>query len=123
MPIYVRIKIEKSILESENEMPSDWESLISCNFLLDDESTPEIHEGLWSYRDGYYYYIIDVAPDATTAPLFDTVIFSPDMGNEFENSRIQFRVICQSVQANGNSDSPFTAWGWPAAPDGEGGNS
>jgi hypothetical protein len=42
------------------------------------------------------------------------------MGNEFTNSEIRFTVICQATQANGNSDSPLTAWGWPSegnAPD------
>lgn len=116
LPVYVRIKIEKTILQSENEMPVGWESLILCNFDLDDESTPDISEGSWRYLDGYYYYIVDIAPGSTTAPLFDTIIFSPKMGNEFKNSKIQFKVVCQSVQSTNNSDSPMTAWGWPAAP-------
>ena len=116
LPVYVRIKVEKTILESENEMPVGWESLIFCNYMLDDESTPNISEGSWRYLDGYYYYITDIAPGSATAPLFDTVIFSPQMGNEFKNSKIQFKVICQSVQSTNNSDSPMTAWGWPAAP-------
>lgn len=116
LPVYVRIKVEKTILQSENAIPDGWEQLISCNFMADDESTPEISEGLWRYRDGYYYYIIAVSPGSTTATLFDTVSFSPDMGNEFKNSQIQLKVICQTVQSGGNSDSPFTAWGWPDEP-------
>ena len=122
LPVYLRIKIEKSILESENEIPSGWEDLITCNFKVDDESTPEVSEGLWVYRDGYYYYMIDVVSGAITAPLFDTVSISAVMGNEFENSKIGIRVICQAVQSGSNSDSPLTAWGWPDASTLEGGS-
>jgi hypothetical protein len=51
---------------------------------------------------------------STTASLFDTIYFSPEMGNEFTNSQITFKVICQATQANGNAASPLDAWGWPA---------
>lgn len=115
LPVYVRIKIEKTIDKSESEMSADWKDLITCNFKIDDESTEAI-EGLWIYRDGYYYYSVSLAPGSTTSPLFDTVFFSADMGNEFTNSKIQFAVICQSTQANGNSSDPLTAVGWPSEP-------
>lgn len=113
LPVYIRIKIEKSIDKPENEMPDAWEELITCNFKLDDESTPDVIEGLWIYRDGYYYYNGRVEAGSTTSALFDTVFFSADMDNSFANSKISFTVICQSTQANGNSDSPLTAIGWP----------
>ena len=120
LPVYIRIKIEKSINKPANEIPADWEDLISCNFKLDNVDTPDKIEGLWTYHDGYYYYNNTLAAGSTTSPLFDTVSFSPAMGNEFTNSEIRFTVICQATQANGNSDSPLTAWGWPSednAPD------
>ena len=116
LPFYVRIKVEKTILQSENTIPDGWEELVSCNFSLDDESTHDVVEGLWVYRDGYYYYTIAVAPGSATTPLFDEVMISADMGNAFENSKIQFKVICQSVQSGHNSDSPLTAFGWPDVP-------
>lgn len=111
LPVYVRIKIEKTINKEENEIPSGWEELITCK--LGDQPIPG---GLWTYRDGYYYYSIDLAPGSTTAPLFNTVAFSETMGNEFANSKIAFKVISQATQSNGNSDSPLTAWGWPPDP-------
>ena len=113
LPVYIRIKIEKSINKPANEIPVDWEDLISCNFKLDNVDTTDKIEGLWTYHDGYYYYNNTLAAGSTTSPLFDTVSFSPAMGNEFTNSEIRFTVICQATQANGNSDSPLTAWGWP----------
>ncbi|MBR4873325.1 MAG: hypothetical protein IKV00_05780 [Clostridia bacterium] len=106
LPMYVRIYVEKTIFQSENEISADLDSLIYCNFSTD---------GTWVYQDGYYYYTDALAPGELTTALFDTVIFSPNMGNEFKNSKLQFKVICQSVQSNGNSDDPLTAWGWPSA--------
>ena len=116
LPFYVRIKVEKNVLQSENTIPDGWEELISCNFNVDDETTTDVSEGLWVYRDGYYYYIIAVTPGSSTTALFDTVTISPEMDNAFENSEIQFNVICQAVQSRGNSDSPLTAFGWPTEP-------
>ena len=113
LPMYVRIKIEKSINKPENELPDGWRDLIECNFNLDDESTVGVKEGLWTYRDGYYYYNEPLKPGKTTVPLFDAVSFSADMGNEFTNSTILFTVSCQATQANGNADTAMDAIGWP----------
>ena len=114
LAIYARIKIETDILYSENEISADLSDLILCNFHVKDPSIPSSADNPWVYQDGYYYYTSVIAPGEKTPALFDTVIFSPDMGNEFMNSQIQFKVTCQSVQATGNSDDPLTAWGWPA---------
>lgn len=112
LPVYVRIKIEKSINKPENSLPDDWEDLISCDFDLDDANTVEM-EGLWSYQDGYYYYNLPLEAGSATVPLFETVAFSADMGNEFANSTISFTVKCEATQANGNGSSPIEAVGWP----------
>lgn len=113
VPVYVRVKIEKKITNLEKNLPDGWEELISCEFNLDDESTPDVTERLWTYRDGYYYYHGKIDPNTITPSLFDKISFSTEMGNEFANTKLEFKVICQSVQANGNSSSPLTAWGWP----------
>ena len=113
LPIYVRIKVEKTLIQSESEISPGWEHLISCNFMANNDMLPEDQRDLWVYHEGYYYYRIALAPGAQTTSLFDKVLFAPEMGNEFQNSSIQFNVICQSVQASGNSPDPTTAWGWP----------
>ena len=114
LPIYVRIKIEKNITNLENDLPDGWEELISCNFNVDDDSTPDVTEKLWIYRDGYYSYSSKIDPNTITPTLFDQITFSTKMGNEFSNKQLVFKVICQAVQVNGNSSSPLTAYGWPA---------
>lgn len=113
LPVYVRIKVEKNILQSENEMSPGWEEYIACNFMANDASLPEEQRDLWIYHEGYYYYKLALAPTEATTSLFDTVIFSPAMGNEFRNCSVQFKLICQTVQSGGNSPDPTTAWGWP----------
>ena len=113
LPVYIRIKVEKSILQSEHEISPGWESLIACNFMANNDSLPEEQKDLWVYHEGYYYYKKALAPGEETTSLFDTVLFSPNMGNEFKNCSIQFKLLCQSVQSGGNSLDPTTAWGWP----------
>ena len=113
LSVYLRVKIEKTVINYENDLPEGWEELITCDFKIDDESTPDIIENLWIYRDGYYYYHGEVAPQSTTASLFDVIHFSPVMGNEFTNSTIELKITCQAIQAANNSGNPLTAWGWP----------
>ncbi len=115
LPIYVRIKIEKAIDKSADELPVKWMDYISCNFFLDDETTGNVEEGPWTFSEGYYYYHAPLMSGAVTEPLFDTVSFSPNMGNQFENSEIRLTVVCQATQSNGNTSSAVTAVGWPAA--------
>ena len=113
IPVYIRIKVEKTIIHSEHEISPGWEDLISCNFMANNETLSEDQRDLWIYHEGYYYYKIALVPGDQTTSLFDKVLFSPAMGNEFKNSSIQFTVICQAVQSGGNSPDPTTAWGWP----------
>ena len=114
LPVYVRIKVEKTLLYSEHEISPGWEDHIRCNFMANDASLPEDMQDMWVYHEGYYYYKVALEAGEETTSLFDKVLFDPEMGNEFKNSTIQFKLVCQSVQAGGNSSDPVTAWGWPA---------
>ena len=113
LPVYVRIKVEKTIIQSEYEISPGWERLIACNFMANNETLPEEQQDLWIYHEGYYYYKVALAPGEQTTSLFDKVLFAPEMGNEFKNSSIQFKLVCQAVQSGGNSPDPTDAWGWP----------
>ena len=114
LPVYIRIKIEKDINKQDKDLPPDWESLITCDFNLDDTATANVKEGLWTYQGGYYYYNEPLEAGKTSVPLFEHVFFSADMGNEFTNSEIFFTVRCEAAQVNGNADSAMEATGWPA---------
>ena len=96
LPMYVRVKIDIAIDKDESTLPENWRSLILCNFNLDNEETGSA--SAWELRDGYYYYILPLEADKVTTPLFDTITFSPEMGNEFTNSKIEVTVICEAIQ-------------------------
>jgi hypothetical protein len=104
LPIYVRISVETLINKEENSLPDQWRSLISCNYNTE----------YWTYSDGYFYYNFILEPQNVTSPLFDSVSFSPAMGNQFMNSEIKLTVTSQATQANYGATSPLNAAGWPA---------
>lgn len=113
LPVYIRIKIEKTINKDESKLPHDWKELLSCDFDLEDNPSTEEVEGAWTYHDGYYYYNLPLAAGETTSPLFENVFFSAFMGNEFTNCEISFIVRCEATQTIGNASSPIDAIGWP----------
>ena len=114
LPVYIRIKIEKNINKPEDSLPANWQDMISCDFNLE----------AWTYHtDGYYYYKLPLEAGMVTVPLFETVSFSSEMGNQFTNSQILFTVICEATQANGTGSSPTEAVGWPQSTSGASVNS
>ena len=64
--------------------------------------------------DGYYYYNRALAPGETTVPLFTTVTFAPEMGNEYQNSTAYVEVNVGAVQADNNGTGALDATGWPS---------
>lgn len=65
-------------------------------------------------EDGYLYCNSAVKPGEVTAPIFTTVTFCKDMGNEYQNATIKVDVFAQAVQTANNGSSAQTASGWPA---------
>ena len=104
-PLYARIKLEKAITLSNGEKVDDLEEIVL-----------DINQDDWTYNseDGYYYYNKALEPGDSTPPLFTKVTFSTDMGNEYQNARIDINISAQAVQSQNNTDSPLTATGWPA---------
>lgn len=82
---------------------------------FDDHITLNINKTDWTEKDGYYYYNRVLKPGEATEPLFTTVSFDANMGNEYMNARVQIDVDAQAVQSKNNTDSPLTAAGWPKA--------
>ncbi|MGN0971073.1 MAG: TasA family protein [Aristaeellaceae bacterium] len=80
-----------------------------------DHITLDINTTDWTLRDGYYYYNRALQPGETSNPLFTTVTFAPEMGNEYMNARVEINVRAQAVQSRNNGDSPLTAVGWAPA--------
>ena len=95
---YVRIRLEKTVAPSDG-LPANWQDLMLCGINWAD----------WEYADGYYYYKKAVESGAETAALFETVSFSPSMGNEFMGRTMQLKVIVEATQVGGNGSGPMNA--------------
>ena len=99
---WVRIKVEKTVILASG-----------------DKGKPEVMEldikdAFWTEQDGYYYYNDPLAPGETTPPLFTTVTFAPEMGNEYQGSTAHIDVKADAVQVANNGETVLDAQGWPA---------
>lgn len=99
-PFYTRIALEKKVSVDGKEM--DFDRYISLDLNTED----------WIEKDGYYYYKEAVQPGESTAKLFTKVKFSRNMGNAYQNARVEITVDAQAVQSKNNSDDPLKAAGW-----------
>ena len=102
---YVRISVSKSIALAEGVHGTPDVDLLKLDF--DSEN--------WTAKDGYYYYNRPLAPGELTEPLFNSVTFSPSMGNMYQNSTAIIEVKAQATQVKNNGASVFEAAGWPAS--------
>ena len=102
---YVRISISKSIELVKEVQDEPDVSLLELDF--DSEN--------WTAKDGYYYYNMPLEPGDTTEALFNSVTFSPSMGNMYQNSTAIIEVKAQATQVKNNGASVFEAAGWPAS--------
>ena len=74
----------------------------------------DINDTDWTYFDGYYYYNKPLAPGATTEPLFTTVSFDEQMGNEYQNAKAKIDITAIAVQSANNGETVLEATGWPS---------
>lgn len=96
-PSWLRVKVES---EFENDNLSD--EVVSINFNSEN----------WEEKDGYYYYTEQLEPDSDTSQLFDTIRFSTEMGNEYQNQSMTLKVTAEAVQSEFNGDSVFEVSSW-----------
>lgn len=107
---YTRVKITKSF-----EFPENVEKME----LNPDLVELNINKEYWKQgEDGFYYYKESVAPDGETEPLFTTVTFSTEMGNEYQNVKVKIDLDAQAVQSRNNGESALKATGWPETDEG-----
>lgn len=103
---YLRIGLTKTITPAEGV-----EAELSVDGILLD-----LNETDWTAKeDGFYYYNHPVLPGEKTIPLFNTVTFAPELGNEYMNAHVEIKVLAQAVQSRNNGDSALTAVGWTTA--------
>ena len=82
---------------------------------VDAEDLPvsfDINKADWTYSDGYYYYNSVLPANETTTPLFTTVHFDENMGNEWMNKKIEIAVTASATQSDNNGSDALHASGW-----------
>jgi len=69
-------------------------------------------------EDGFYYYYRSLLPRGAdgvideTEPLFTTVTLKRDLGDAYQNARIELTVDAEAVQTKNNGTGPLDAAGW-----------
>ncbi len=103
---YVRVSAKQVVTLASGAASDTGNQLITCDFNTTD----------WIIgSDGYYYYSKPLAAGEETAPLFTKVIFSGEMGNEFQNCSVEIAVKAYAVQVKNNGEDVMKAAGWPEA--------
>ena len=100
---WVRVKVEKNIKLQGDGTPDT--GLVELKINTVD----------WTEKDGYYYYNKILKPGEITAPVFTSVSFAADMGDEYQDATATVDVFAQAVQTANNGDAVLTAPGWPQA--------
>ena len=107
---YTRVKITKTFVPAQGEEKPELNTKL---VRLD------INEKYWEPgNDGFYYYKKPVAPGEETKPLFTTVTFSTEMGNEYQNVKVIIDLDAQAVQSRNNGERALEATGWPESEEG-----
>lgn len=106
---YTRVKITtRYVNEQGKKLPELNTGLVELNLSED-----------WKPGEGgFYYYNKPVAPGEKTEPLFTTVTFSTEMGNEYQNVKVIIDLDAQAVQSRNNGESALKATGWPETDEG-----
>lgn len=103
---WVRVNVDKEI-NLRNGEAGDADAYLSINYNTGDA----VDE--WTKAGDYYYYNQALAPREKTSPLFEEVLFSANMGNEYQNSTAQVYVYAQATQVDNNGTGALDATGWP----------
>lgn len=111
---WIRIKVDKKITKADGTAGDA--DLLEINFNTTD----------WTQQGEYYYYNKPLEPKSVlerdkkvTAPLFETVTFDKQMGNDYQNSTAQVYVFAQATQWDNNhdNDNVLEVKGWPVIPE------
>lgn len=103
---WVRVQIKKQIVKADNSIGDD--TLIVMQYNNQNSCNTN-----WTYQDGYYYYNEALETGNTTVPLFDEIVFSTSMGNDYQNSTATVTIHAQAVQTAHNGSTVLEAAGWP----------
>lgn len=110
--MYVRIMLAKDIRFAEESKENPSASVVILRY----HGAEGLNTADWTDGgDGYWYYNKALKAGEETAPLFDEVYFSPEMGDQYIGSTATVTIQGQAVQADNNGSSVWEANGWPEA--------
>lgn len=69
----------------------------------------------WTLVDGWWYYSDAIGFGEAAQPLFDSIRFSAQMGNEYQGCSMVLQITAQAVQQANNGTTVLEAAGWPEA--------
>ena len=104
-PAWIRIAVSEAIELANGTAAENNGTLIGYDLNTDD----------WTEQDGYYYYKDVLRPDEITKPLFTTISFSDQMGNQYQQSQAYIQISAQATQVAHNGETVWEAAGWPDA--------
>ncbi len=100
---WIRVDVKKTI------------ELANGEFTDGDGLTFTLNSDFWTEKNGFYYYNKNLAPGQETEPLFSSVLFDKNMGNDFQNSKAVITVTAYAAQTAHNGTSALDAPLWPQA--------
>lgn len=103
---WVRINLTKSIVLADGtEGDSDLLEIIPNTT---DWTAREDEDGLW------YYYNKPLKAGEETVPLMESVVFSEEADNKYQDATAEIIVLAQAVQVKNNGATSLDAQGWPS---------
>ena len=96
---WVRVKITKAIELAAGVNATPDLDLVQLALNTDD----------WTVDGEYYYYNKSLAPGETTAPLLESVTFSADMGDEYQNAKAHVTLKVEATQTANNGTTALNA--------------
>ena len=69
----------------------------------------------WTLADGWWYYTDAIGFGEIAQPLFDSIGFTAQMGNDYQGCSVVLQITAQAVQQANNGTTVLEAAGWPEA--------
>ncbi len=115
-------KVSKIVTVQNNEQKAWVRVQVTPTITLAGEGTPSGNVGYISFdfdtenwekgEDNYWYYKTPLGTGEETTPLFTTVTFSKEMGNEYQNCTVTIAVAAEAIQHANMTKDAMASQGW-----------
>lgn len=124
-------KVSKIVTVKNNEQKAWVRVQVTPSITLQGQGTPntslielDFNTEKWENSGDYWYYKTPLDTGAETKPLFTTVTFSKEMGNEYQNCTVTIAVAAEAIQHANMTKEAMESQGWkymedPTTPVGE----